>query len=321
VREAFGLLGVELGSTDDDTLAAVNHPLAEPLRLRRAAVKRATTYGVNWFAGALYGTRVYAGWRQLGADSGRMACASPNLQNLPRDPRYRRCFVAPPGRVLVKADYSQIELRIAALIADDGAMLDAYSRGEDLHTATARRVLGVENPTKEQRQIAKSLNFGLLYGMGDKGLQVYARSNYAVELTEAQAREYRAAFFRAYPGLARWHEQVRRRRAPESRTLAGRRRLFDDKTPDTQRLNTTVQGTGADGLKLALALLWERRADCPGAFPVLTVHDEILVEGDAGRADAAAAWLKRAMLDGMAPLIAPVPCEVEVRAGRTWGGD
>jgi DNA polymerase-1 len=86
-------------------------------------------------------------------------------------------------------------------------------------------------------------------------------------------------------------------------------------------LNSPVQGSGADGLKLALALLWERRAECPGAFPVLAVHDEIVVECDAGQADAAAAWLRQAMLDGMTPLLDPVPVEVEVRIARTWGGD
>jgi DNA polymerase-1 len=91
--------------------------------------------------------------------------------------------------------------------------------------------------------------------------------------------------------------------------------------PDTLRLNSPVQGSGADGLKLALALLWERRDQCPGAFPVLAVHDEIVVEADAGQAGAAAAWLKQAMLDGMAPLIDPVPVEVEVAVGTTWAGD
>jgi DNA polymerase-1 len=103
--------------------------------------------------------------------------------------------------------------------------------------------------------------------------------------------------------------------------LAGRRRLLDDKTPDTHRLNTPVQGTGADGLKLALALLWQRRDKVPGAFPVLAVHDEILVEADAGQAGAVASWLKAAMMDAMAPLIDPVPVEVEVRIAQTWGGE
>jgi DNA polymerase-1 len=88
-----------------------------------------------------------------------------------------------------------------------------------------------------------------------------------------------------------------------------------------QRLNTPVQGTGADGLKLAMALLWERRGQVPGAFPVLAVHDEIVVEADTDQAETAAAWIKQAMLDAMQPLIEPVPVEVEVKTARTWGGD
>src|SRR5262249_4773839 len=96
--------------------------------------------------------------------------------------------------------------------------------------------------------------------------------------------------------------------------------LLDEKTPYTHRLNTPVQGTEADGAKLAMALLWERRSEVPGAVPVLFVHDEIVVECDADQADAVAAWLKRAMLEAMAPLIAPVPVEVEVKIAPTWGG-
>jgi DNA polymerase-1 len=86
-------------------------------------------------------------------------------------------------------------------------------------------------------------------------------------------------------------------------------------------LNTPVQGTGGDGLKQALALLWERRGECPGAFPVLAIHDEVVVECDAGQAEEVSTWLRRAMIDGMAPLIEPVPVEVEVTVGATWGGD
>src|SRR5262249_40076039 len=154
-----------------------------------------------------------------------------------------------------------------------------------------------------------------------KGLRAYALSNYGVVLSEDEARRYREAFFRAYPGLAAWHARIRSRRTIETRTLSGRRRLLHEKTPDTFRLNTPVQGTGADGLKTALALLWECRHDCPGAFPVLAVHDEVVVEADAGQADAVSSWLKQAMLDGMAPLIAPVPVEVDVKVSRTWAGD
>jgi DNA polymerase-1 len=196
--------------------------------------------------------------------------------------------------------------------------LEAYQRGDDLHARTARNVLGVEEVTKQHRQLAKALNFGLLYGMGANGFRLYARGQYGLNLSEDEARLYRAAFFRSYPGLAAWHRAVRAKKAGETRTLAGRRRLLNDRTPDTHRLNTPVQGASADGLKLALALLWDRRGQAPGAFPVLAIHDEIVVEADAEPA-AAAAWLRAAMLDTMAPLIDPVPVEVEVKVGRTWG--
>jgi DNA polymerase-1 len=321
VREALKLLGHDLGSTGDETLARIDHPLAALLREYRAATKRASTYGADWLKHVADDGRIYASWNQLGSVAGRTSCSGPNLQQVPRDKRYRRCFAAPPGRVLVKADYSQLQLRIAAKVASEERMLAAYRASEDLHTLTARRLTGKEDVTKDDRQLAKAVNFGLLFGLGAKGLRGYARSNYGLDLTEAQAAQYRKAFFAAYPGLQRWHRRAGNSSAPECRTLGGRRRLLDAKTPFTHRLNTPVQGTEADGAKLAMALLWERRTECPGAFPVLFCHDEIVVECDAGQADAVKAWLRQAMLDGMAPLIDPVPVEVDVRAGRTWVGD
>jgi DNA polymerase I-like protein with 3'-5' exonuclease and polymerase domains len=321
VTQVFARLGVALNRADDDALAAIDHPLATLLRDYRAANKLATTYGVGWIKNAYRNGRLYVAWKQIGANSGRMACSAPNLQNLPRDPRYRACFRAPEGRVLVKADFSQIELRIAAKVCGDSAMLAAYARREDLHTATARTVLGTAEVTREHRQLAKSLNFGLQFGMGARGFRDYARNNYHVILTLEQAENYRAAFFRTYPGLAAWHRRVggSGEDAMETRTLTGRRCLNVRRF--TEKLNLPVQGAGADGLKMALALLWERRAECPDAFPVLAVHDEIVVEADADRAVAAAAWLKAAMLDAMTPLIDPVPVDDEVKMARTWGGD
>src|SRR5262249_33578350 len=295
VKGAFAAAGITLATTDDDTLAGVSHPLAALVRRYRSAGKRASTYGPEWLKHAAADGRVYAQWHQVGSDAGRMACSRPNRQQLPRAKEYRRSIVAPPGRVLVKADYSQIELRIAAKGSCDRAMLDAYARGDDLQALPAMRVLGAATATKEQRQLAKAVNFGLLYGMGVRGFRAYALSQFGVVMTEAEAARYRDGFFRAYPGLAAWHRQVRSARAAETRTLAGRRRLLDAKAPDTHRLNSPVQGTGADGLKQALALLWERRAEVRGAFPVLAVHDEIVVECDAGQADGVAAWLKKAM--------------------------
>jgi DNA polymerase-1 len=315
----MALAGCSVKDTSEETLASVDHPLAQLLRRYRLARKRVGTYGNDWLAHVRDDGRVYADWRQIGAASGRMSCSAPNLQQLPRGD-HRRCVVAPQGRVLVKADYSQVELRIAARVSGDEALIDAYRRGEDLHVLTARRVLGIQEVTKEHRQMAKALNFGLLYGMGAKGFRLYARAQYGLNLSEEDARRYRTAFFKNYPGLAAWHRSVRARKAAETRTLVWRRRLLNDKTPDTHRLNTPVQGTGADGLKLAFALLWERRDEVPGAFPVLAVHDDIVVECCQDQSEAVAAWLKKAMADAMAPLIDPVPVDVEVKIGRTWGG-
>ncbi|MFL5341871.1 MAG: DNA polymerase, partial [Gemmataceae bacterium] len=224
VKLAFAALGFQLDSTDDNALAAVSHPLADKLRDYRGATKRCSTYGKDWSKFLAADGRVYAAWRQLGADSGRMACSKPNLQNLPRDARYRQCFHAPPGRVLVKADYSQIELRIAAKVSGDKRMLSAYQSGEDLHTLTARQILGKAEVSKGDRQLAKAVNFGLLYGMGAKAFRVYAKTKYGVDLTEAQAAAYRRTFFRTYPGLRKWHGSMPDA-AVDTRTLTGRRRI------------------------------------------------------------------------------------------------
>lgn len=342
VKAAFVALKIELPSTDDAALAGVDHPLAGLVRDHRGAAKRAAAYGAAWVdkhvdAAGL----VRPSWNQLGAESGRMSCSDPNLQQVPRGPEYRRCFVARPGCVLVKADYSQIELRIAARVADERVMIAAYQEGRDLHTLTAASILGkpAEAVAKADRQLAKAVNFGLLYGMGWRGLKGYAKANYGVGLTDAQAREYRDGFFRAYPGLKAWHRRVEaavKRRAGsgaaavyETLTLGGRRCVLPaaKKRSDgtlypnvTEALNFPVQGTGADGLKLAIARLWETRAACLGAVPVLFCHDEVVLEAPEGQADQAAAWLEKCMVEAVQPLIDPVPVEVEVSVGKSWGG-
>ena len=318
VVRVFHALGINIESVGDEVLANIDHPLSELLRQHRHSIKRANTYGTDWLKHVAADGRVYAGWQQIGADSGRMACKKPNLQNLPRDPRYRQCFVAPEGRVLVVADYSQIELRIAAKYANERKMIAAYERGEDLHTRTAKMLLGKDDVTKADRQLAKSANFGLLYGMGAKGYRAYAKNNYGVNMTLEQATAYRKAFFDAYPALRRWHREIGRTNdsAIETRTLKGRRRA--DVSRFTEKLNTPVQGTGADGLKLAMALLWDRRQEVPGAFPILAIHDEIVVECDEEQAEEVKNWLETAMKDGMQPLIDPVPVEVEAVISHDW---
>jgi DNA polymerase-1 len=320
VKQALAHVGVAVDKTDDDTLAGIDHPLAALLRDYRDAQKRASTYGHDWLKHVSPDGKVYADWKQCGAKTGRMACGDPNLQNVPNDPDYRRCFRAPPGRVLVKADYSQIELRIAAKVANEKRMIEAYRRGDDLHAMTARSMTGKTEITAGDRKLAKPVNFGLIYGLQAKSLARKAKVEYGVELSVADAERYRTAFFTSYPAIQQWHSQIKRRRATETRSLVGRRVLVDADAFYGGKANYVVQGTGGDGMKLALALLWERRREVPGAFPVMQIHDELVVECDEGQADAGEAWLKRAMIDGMAMLVEPVPVAVEVKVAQTWGG-
>ena len=137
-------------------------------------------------------------------------------------------------------------------------MKQAFTEGKDLHATTATHLLGkeeVEDVTPDERQLAKAVNFGLIYGMGAKTLAKYARTNFGQELDEARAGDIRRSYFEAYPGIRNW-QQLQGRKT-ETRTVLGRRRILDGDGYYTARLNSPIQGTGADGLKLALAMMWE----------------------------------------------------------------
>jgi DNA polymerase I len=313
----FAAAGIELADTSAETLARTDDPLARLLLAYRKWQKLQSTFGPAFAGRVSPDGRIHADWKQAGADPGRMSCKDPNLQQVPTSGGFRELFRAPEGRKLIKADYSQIELRIAAQIARDPVLLAAYQAGEDLHTLTAQKVLGRADVSKDDRQAAKAVNFGLLYGMGAATLRAHAQSNYGVQMTQGQAAEYRAAFFRAYPGLRRWHHS-QPDGAVDTRTLTGRRRRGVRRF--TEKLNTPVQGSGADGLKIALARLAELRNTMPGAFPVLTVHDEIVVESSEGAAQETAELLAGVMEDGMREILPDVPVAVETTISDTWGG-
>ncbi len=322
VLAAFAAVGITLADTKEETLAGIDHPLARLLLDYREAAKRAHTYGRQWAREHVTGDRVFATWNLCQAKTGRMSCKGPNLQQIPRDPAYRRCFVAKPEQVLVKCDFSQIELRIAAKVTGDQRMLDAYQKGEDLHTLTAARFLGVGvgKVTKEARQMAKPVNFGAIYGLGPRSLRLKARADYGKEMTEEEARKFLDAFFKEYPGVRAWHNRIKCDKATEVRTLGGRRIAVDADQFYGAKANYVIQGTGGDGLKRALGLLWERREECPNAEVVLAVHDEVVLEVPGGDAEIAQAWVQRCMIEALAPLLDPVPVEVEAKVGRTWAG-
>jgi DNA polymerase-1 len=317
--------GHAITKTDSETLTALGDadPLIPLLLDYREAMKRAGTYGTTWLDQALHPTtgRVHAEYLQLGSRAGRMSCSKPNVQNLPRTKTYRGCITPEPGSCIVKADYSQIELRIAAVIAQDAAMLTAYQAWEDLHTATAARLLGVPSAevTGDHRQLAKAINFGLLYGMGARTLQGYAWTNWRVRLSPEEAQQYKDGFFTAYPGLQRWHRETGATQPTETRTLAGRRRLGIKAF--TERLNSPVQGTGADGLKWALARLFAHRHEAPDARLVAVVHDELVVECPMEAAAQTTVWLQHHMTAAMSEILHDaVPVVVETTIGQDWAG-
>ena len=243
-----------------------------------------------------------------GARTGRMSSSKPNLQNAPRSNEFRAIFKPAPGRVLVVADWSCMEVRAAAEESVDQAMLQVFADGDDFHRATAARMSGapIDEITREERQSAKPLAFGLLYGMGAAALSDYAYHSYGIKLTLTEARERRDAFFRAYPQFRQW--QYTQSRAVEwSPGMKGYTRLgrpvectkpVEDGGPFhyTRSLNVPIQGSCAEVLLEALAVLPEALADLDAA-PALCVHDEIILSVAEADAEEAARLLERVMAE------------------------
>jgi DNA polymerase-1 len=269
--------------------------------------------------------RVHTTYDQAGAATGRLASLDPNLQNIPiRTPQgraIRRAFVAAPGCVLVGADYSQIELRVMAHLSGDAALVEAFNAGEDIHAATARRIFKVQGDVPpELRARAKTVNFGVLYGMGARSLA----QQMGLELKEA--KEFIDGYFGVYAGVRRYLDATleearergwvstlmgRRRYLPELRSAHGAERAFAERVA----INTPIQGSAADLVKLAMLSVHRALGRHTGARLLLQVHDELLLECPAGEAEAVTAMVRREM-QGCYPL--RVPLTVSVGTGPTW---
>jgi DNA polymerase-1 len=307
--------------TDADALAGLTLPALEPLARYKTAIKGLSTYGKGYAAHISPVTgRIHASFTIGGTATGRLSCSNPNIQNPPRDPAFRALFAPTPGRCLVVADYGQIELRVAALVSGDPAMLAVYEAGEDLHRKTAAAFLGKEPGavSKAERQIAKGINFGMLFGSGAKGLQAFCKSSYGVDLSLAQADKARAAFFTAYPGLSAWQGQTRKAAelAKQVRTPGGRVRGLE-KNIGTECLNTPVQGGAAECLLAALAAL---DVDSLGGRLVNIVHDELVVECEPEQAGAVSAAVESAMVAGFLAIFPTGSTRdlVEAHSGPNW---
>ena len=271
--------------------------------------------------------RVHTHYHQAVTATGRLSSQDPNLQNIPiRSPagrRVRQAFIAPPGRVMVACDYSQIELRIMAHLSEDERLLAAFAAGEDVHRATAAEVFdcALDEVSADQRRAAKAINFGLMYGMSGFGLAKQ------LDLTRTEASEYIDKYFERYPGVAKLMEAVRTQAREQGyvETLMGRRLWTPDiKARNPQRrqaaeraaINAPMQGSAADIIKRAMIEVdrWIEHAQVP-AMLVMQVHDELVLEVEANAVDEVAAGVVERMA-GAAEL--KVPLVVDTGQGPDW---
>lgn len=267
--------------------------------------------------------RICAGYRQLGTETGRLSCAGPNLQQVPRGKLFRSLFPARKGYTMVVADYSQVELRVAADLSQEPAMMDAINKGMDLHTATACLMLNKapEEIEKSERQSAKIANFGLLFGAGPGTLLKQAIAQYDVDWSEKDAKTIVRQWHAAYPGLRKWQLETGERQTKAIFTKSGRRRLCmtDRAGKFTTRINTEVQGTAGDITKGALVRIWKYLRVYQGeARLVGCVHDEILLEVKDAYVEQWKDRLVKSMENAGKCLIQSVPITAEVDSGPSW---
>lgn len=268
--------------------------------------------------------RIHANYKQMGTETGRMSCAEPNLQQVPREKRFRAMFKVEDGRKIIGGDFSQIELRVAAEFSEEPNMIDAYRAGRDLHTETAALMAGVklENVTGDQRQSAKICNFGLLYGAGAATLRKQSIAQYGMYISMERAHELVNGFRSAYPRLYKWQTEQGNASTNAVYTLYGRRRfLFGHNDKYTTRLNSVVQGTAGDVCKIALAKLWDRmQAFAFEGLPEVigVVHDEIIMTVEEGYEEMWAEELEEAMTSAGAVVLSLVPVVADVKIGYSW---
>lgn len=267
--------------------------------------------------------RIHCSYRQMGTETGRMSAASPNLQQVPRSADFRRLFRAREGYTLVVADFSQVELRVAAELSGEKRMLEAYKAGRDLHTETAALMAGIDigDVNKAQRQSAKVANFGLLYRAGPATLRKQAVAQYGIDMELEEAKGIVQGFRSAYPKLYDWQTEEGNKTTKAVFTRYGRRRIltgFNDKC--TTRINTQVQGTAGDIAKIAIAMLWKeiKAARVAEAFLIAMVHDEIVLEVEEEFAEKWTAKLKHCMETAGGVICKLVPIVAESSFGTTW---
>jgi DNA polymerase-1 len=326
-KTASGHFSTSAGVLD---LLRGKHPVVDWVLEHRELAKLKSTY-VDALQAALNSETgcVHTSYNQVGAVTGRLSSSDPNLQNIPirteEGRRLRHGFVADKGNVLLSADYSQIELRIVAHMAQDEAMLAAFRAGEDIHATTAAAIYGVDQDeiTKNMRRRAKAINFGLIYGMSVFGLTRYT------DLTLAEAETFVKTYFEKFPGVKRYLDGIRKLAAQQGyvETLLGRRRYFPalqskanvqvKNREEREAINAPVQGTAADIMKLAMLKIPPALEEAGlNARMLLQVHDELVFECPKKEVTETARVVQDVMANAY-PL--SIPLSTEARYGVNWG--
>lgn len=303
------------------------HPIIEDILAYRELSKLLGTYIDALPALLDKHNRVHTRYVQIGAATGRMASLDPNLQNIPIKSelgrRIRHAFVASAGMQLVSFDYSQVELRLAAILSGDKVLIEIFKNGRDIHTEVAARVFGKDSTLDayEQRRRAKVINFGILYGMGVNALQQ------SLSTSRKEAQEFYNQYFETFPRLAEYLEELKGHAARKgyTETLFGRRRYFDGiksaipyvrASAERMAINAPLQGTSADIIKLAMIEIDRILPD----ILLLQVHDELVFEIKKGKVEEYATQIKKSM-EAVVPeeKRRGVPIVVEGKAGPNWG--
>jgi DNA polymerase I-like protein with 3'-5' exonuclease and polymerase domains len=321
-------------SADEAALCAIDDPIATKIIAARKLGSLA-----SWIRSALEHVRadgkIHSEYNQTGTETGRFTSSNPNMQQVPkRHPRYgsqiRALYEASqPDRRLIRADYGQFELRGAARIAPEPVMCQAFLDGTDLHIKIVAMALGIESDavTKEQRNtVGKASSFGFLYGMGAETWRIKVRKETGISLSSEQAKAFRRAFFRLYPGITRWHKKSDARSLNpannSTRTLFGRLLLAQHNATwkrFTMFTNYVVQGGTADVIKLAIVRI---AALLPAdVHLVIMAHDELVYDCPGGLAEEVKELVKSEMIAAFVQIMGTdVPCEVDIQVLSNWGG-
>ena len=313
-------------STNESILEKLEHPIAELILEYRGLTKLKSTYTDGLIKQAnTESARVHTSYHQALTATGRLSSTDPNLQNIPiREQigrQIRKAFVAPKGRVLLAADYSQIELRLMAHFSQDTALVDAFNHHQDVHRRTAAEVLGIalEDVTHDQRRQAKAVNFGLLYGMSEFGL------TRQLGFSRQESQEYIKKYFNRYPGIYEYMQRTRQVALEQGfiETITGRRLYTPDidarnmmvrKAAERAAINAPLQGSAADIIKMAMIEV-DKILPQDQAKLLLQVHDELVFEVDADIADDLAEQLREVM---QSVIKLSVPLIVDVGQGQNW---